>query len=425
MKALIVGGGLSGPLLSIFLSARGHEVELVERRPDPRTSPPAGGRSINLGVSARGIRALRAAGLWAEVRKLAVPMRGRMVHLPGRAPAFHPYGRSRDQILHSVRRDGLASLLVERAEKQSGVRLTFDTPCLAVDPDTATLTLPGRQVTGDFVVGADGASSVVRTALHRRLAGNFRRDHLEWGYLELTIPASAGLPIEALHLWPGSGGLAVAHPNLDGSLTCTLFLPRQGSDPAALIAGQLPGLTALIPDLPDQLAAAEMSTLTTVRTSPWQHDGRVVLVGDACHAVYPFYGQGMNSSFEDCVVLDRCLGEHPPAEAFAAYERARRPHTDVLAELSERNFFDLRDGVRSPLAVARKRLDLELHRLFPHAWVPLYTLVSHTTVPYGDALRRARTQERIAAAAAGLTGAALVAATGIAARRFRRERTST
>jgi kynurenine 3-monooxygenase len=425
--AVIVGAGLAGPLLASLLARRGYQVDLVERRPDPRSARHDGGRSINLGMSARAITALREVGLWQEAQRLSVPMRGRMVHTAGRRSAFYPYGKDLSQILHSVRRDALVCLLVEHAEKQPGVRLHFETRCVAVDRDGGTVTLEdGTELAAGFVVGADGASSLVRAEMQRGVPADFSREYLEWGYKEITIRARPGggpaVPLEALHIWPGERGLGVAHPNIDNSLTCTLFLPRDETpDP---VSEAFPHLAELVPDLDEQASAAPMGHLTTVRTAPWHHRDTMVLVGDAAHAVYPFYGQGMNASFEDCLVLDRMLAQHPRDRqaAFTAYEHSRKPHTDVLAGLSAQNFLELRDGMRSPLRLARKRLDLLLHKAFPGTWVPLYTLVSHTTVPYGEALRRARRQDRVAAALAA-TGAGLAVAGLLAVLGRRSERT--
>ncbi|MFG1944016.1 FAD-dependent oxidoreductase [Nonomuraea sp. NPDC048826] len=419
--AVIVGAGLAGPLLTSLLARRGHRVDLVEGRPDPRAAREDSRRSINLGMSARAIAALRDVGLWQEARRLSVPMRGRMVHTAGGKPAFYPYGKDPSQILHSIRRDALVRLLVEHAEKQPGVRLRFGERCAGVDRDRAVVTLAdGTELAADFVVGADGASSLVRSEMQRGLPAAFSREHLDWGYKEITIRArpdgGPAVPLEALHIWPGEDSLGVAHPNLDNSLTCTLFLPYD--ETPERVSDAFPHLAELVPDLDEQAAAAPMGHLTTLRTAPWRHRDTTVLVGDAAHAVYPFYGQGMNASFEDCLVLDRMLAQHPHDReaAFTAYERARKPHTDVLAELSEQNFLELRDGMRSPLRLARKRLDLLLHKAFPGTWVPLYTLVSHTTVPYGDALRRARRQDRVAATlaatAAGTAVAGLLAGLG-------------
>ncbi|WP_179893437.1 FAD-dependent oxidoreductase, partial [Streptomyces sp. wa1071] len=261
--------------------------------------------------------------------------------------------------------------------------------------------------------------STVRTHLHRRVGAELHQTHLDWGYREFTIPA-VDRP-EALHVWPGRRGLVVAHPNPDGSLTGTVFLPFDGDtgflglrDPAragAFLAEEFGDLTDLVPDLVTQFLAHEPGSLVSVRTAPWQHD-RVVLIGDAAHAVLPFYGQGMNAAFEDCAVLDACLAEHAPGDALAAFEARRRPHTDVLAELSARNFVELRDRVRSPVFLARKRIDLALGRLLP-GWRTLYAMISHSSLPYGDALARARRQDRLLgglAGLAGLGGVALLAA---------------
>lgn len=275
---------------------------------------------------------------------------------------------------------------------------------------------PARTFSADLVVGADGAYSTVRAHLHRRVRAQFHRTHLDWGYREFTIPA-VDRP-EALHVWPSRRGLVVAHPNPDGSLTGTVFLPFDGAtgfsglrDPAragAFLAEEFGDLTDLVPDLVTQFLAHEPGSLVSVRTAPWHHD-RVVLVGDAAHAVFPFYGQGMNAAFEDCAVLDACLAEHGPGDALAAFEARRRPHTDVLAELSARNFVELRDRVRSPVFLARKRIDLALARLVP-GWRTLYAMVSHSSLPYGDALARARRQDRLLGGLVGLGGVTLLAA---------------
>lgn len=411
----VVGAGLAGSLLAVYLAGQGHRVDVYERRADPRVAPPDEGRSINLGLSARGIGALRKAGLWDSVRAHTVPMRGRYVHPKEGRPFFHPYGRDPGQILYSIRRDALSRTLVEHAEKLEGVRFFFETPVSDIDRDGPSFRAGGETITPDVIVGADGAFSTVRSELLRGRPADFRQEFLPWGYKELHLPFTERL--EALHVWPGEQGLMVAHPNIDGSLTCTLFMDHsdlQRPDLAAYVKGALPA--ADLPDLPGQLARSPIGHLVTVRTSRWHENGRVVLIGDACHAVYPFYGQGMNSAFEDCVVLAECVEARPgdTEAAFATYQRRRKPHTDVLADLSADNFVELRDRLRSPLHLARKQVDAVLSRLLPDLWRPLYTMVSHTTMPYGEALRRARTQDRIVRAG-GMT-----AAVGLAVALFRR-----
>ncbi|WP_158841267.1 FAD-dependent oxidoreductase [Saccharothrix deserti] len=430
---LVVGAGLAGSLTAVYLARRGFRVRVLERRGDPRApGVKEEGRSINLGLSQRGIVALREVGLLERLAPLTVPMRGRAVHLPDGTLRFQPYGLAEDQILHSVLRHDLNVALVDEAERL-GVGFSWGQRVTAVDRTKPAVTTDDQTVhTADLVVGADGAFSAVRTHLGRGLRMDLHQEFLEWGYKELLIPVGDdGKPrteLRALHVWPGDEGLIVAHPNADGSLTATVFLPFEGGHGFAgltepqrvreFFARRFPDTLTLIPDVVEQFLAHPPASLVTVRTAPWHattEDGRgVVLIGDAAHAVYPFFGQGMNAAFEDCSVLDRCLAAHPHdlPMALAEFENSRRPHTNVLAELSKRNFVELRDKLRSPLFTVRKKVDLALNRLFPNAWVPLYTLIAHTTVPYGEALARARRQDRLlGGVTAALTGAALAGLT--------------
>ncbi|MBG0815518.1 NAD(P)/FAD-dependent oxidoreductase [Planomonospora sp. ID82291] len=442
-RAAIVGAGLSGSLLALFLARRGYRVEVYEHRDDPRLSKDEGdGRSINLGLSARGIRALRRAGLLEELWPHTVPMRGRMIHAPSGEPTFQPYGTADHEILYSIRRGVLNALLIEHAEACDGVAFNYGLRCVDLDADTGTLTLSDtisgetRKVEADLVVGADGAFSAVRRFMQRGRSADLHQEFLEWGYKELTIPPAPDggprTPIEALHLWPAHRALIVAHPNTDNSLTCTLFLPHEGGSSFASIRSgaeaerffrsRFPDALELIPDLAGEFEANPVGRLVSVRTSAWHAGERVVLVGDACHAVYPFYGQGMNASFEDCLVLDECLARHPAdrGAALREYQDRRRPHTDVLAELSKENFLELRDGLRSPARLLRARADLTLNRIFPRGWQPLYTMISHTSMPYGEALHRARRQNALLGAAAAVLSAGTALGAAAAVRHLRR-----
>ncbi|MFJ5044122.1 FAD-dependent oxidoreductase [Streptomyces sp. NPDC088719] len=420
MNVVIVGAGMAGTMLAIRLARRGHRVDVVERRGDPRGRSGPEAASISVGLSERGRAALRDIGLLEEALAAAVPMRGRTVHLGGRV-THQPYGADDTEVLHAVRRHDLNIALLDAAASAPRVRLWFGQRVTGL-AGTEVRT-PDRTFPADLVVGADGAYSTVRAHLHRRVRAEFHLTHLDWGYREFTIPA-VDRP-EALHVWPSRRGLVVAHPNPDGSLTGTVFLPFDGDtgfsglrDPGragAFLAEEFGDLTDLVPDLVTQFLAHEPGSLVSVRTAPWQHD-RVVLVGDAAHAVFPFYGQGMNAAFEDCAVLDACLAEHAPGDALAAFEARRRPHTDVLAELSARNFVELRDRVRSPVFLARKRIDLALARLIP-GWRTLYAMVSHSSLPYGDALARARRQDRLLGGLAGLGGVGGVALLAAARRK--------
>jgi len=429
-RVAIVGGGLAGSLLALALAQKGVGVDVYERRPDPRVDGAEGGRSINLGLSKRGIQALTEVGLIDEVMPLTVKMRGRVIHIPDGSTRFQPYGKDGEEILHSIDRNELNRLLLDHAQRHPQLRLHFEHRLVRIDKDRRELELEANgvlvHVRPQWVVGADGAFSRARQEMQRGERADFRQEYLEWGYKELPLAAnpdgSSKIELEALHVWPRLHGLFVSHPNRDGSHTLTLFLPFDGPDSfnstrtAAevkdLFDKYFPDLVPLLPNLVEDWTTHPTGSLITTRTGQWRRDDWIVLVGDACHAVYPFYGQGMNSAFEDCSALVSALSTHRESRraAFAAYEELRRPHTDVLADLSKANFVELKQKVKSPWFVARKRLDVALNRLLPEKWLPLYTMIAHTTMPYGDALARSRRQERILAGVA----MTLVASVGLA-----------
>jgi kynurenine 3-monooxygenase len=421
---VVVGAGLAGALLACYLGRAGCRVELCEKRPDPRAGPPERGRSINLALSVRGIHALREVGLADEVLRDSVLMRGRMIHARGGALSFQPYGKDDAEALHSVSRAGLNRLLVEAAARHDNVRLSFNLRCTGLDAhgggveflDEATQT--PVTVTAGAVGGADGAYSAVRGWMQRREGFNYQQEFLGHGYKELTIPAGPGgsylLEKHALHIWPRGSFMMIALPNRDGSFTVTLFWPLEGPNSFAALRGaadvlaffrdQFPDAVPLLPGLAEEFLTNPTGSLVTIRCQPWRV-GRAVLVGDACHAVVPFLGQGMNAAFEDCTVLHRCLLEAKWdwEGAAARYEALRKEHTDALADLCVANFVEMRDRVASPLFRLGKRLAVLLHRLFPRWYLPLYTMVEFTRIPYAQAVRRARAQDRaVAAAAAGL-----------------------
>lgn len=414
-RVAIVGGGLAGSLLALALAQQGLGVDVYERRPDPRIDGAEGGRSINLGLSKRGIQALTEVGLIDDVLPLSVVMRGRVIHAPDGSTRFQPYGKDPSEVLHSIDRNELNRLLLDRAERYPQVRLHFGHRLARIDKQRRELELEAGAerlfVRPRWVVGADGAFSRTRQEMQRGERADYHQEYLEWGYKELTLAArpdgSSAIELTALHVWPRLHGLFVSHPNRDGSHTLTLFLPHEGPDsfattrtPAdvqALFAKYFPDLLPMLPTLQEQWTTHPTGSLVTTRTAPWSVEDWIVLVGDACHAVYPFYGQGMNSAFEDCSALLAALARHGDDRlaGFADYELSRRPHTDTLAELSKANFIELKQKVKSPWFVARKRLDVALNRLLPKTWLPLYTMIAHTTIPYGDALARANRQENI------------------------------
>jgi kynurenine 3-monooxygenase len=427
----IVGDGLAGALLACYLGRAGRRVDVYDKRPDPRLGPTERGRSINLALSVRGIHALQEVALCDEVLSDSVLMRGRMIHGRDGSLTFQPYGRDDSEALHSVSRAGLNRLLAEAAARHPSVRLLFEHKCTGLDSTGSaaefvdeTSAAPIRAA-ADVIVGADGAYSAVRAWMQRREGFNYQQEYLSHGYKELSIPAGPGstFPIEknALHIWPRGTFMMIALPNLDGSFTCTLFWPFEGpnsfaalkseSEVLAFFRAEFPDAVPLIPKLAEEFLINPTGSLVTIRCQPW-HGGRAVLVGDACHAVVPFLGQGMNAAFEDCSVLYSCLVDSgwEWQRAITRYESLRKEHADVLADLCVANFVEMRDRVASPLFVLQKKLAVLLHAAFPRWYLPLYTMIEFTRIPYADALRRSRRQARVVAAAAAVLAAAVIGA---------------
>lgn len=420
-EAVIAGAGLAGSLAALVLAQAGWRVRVFEQRADPRDSDQREGRSVNLGLSARGLAALEYAGLTDQVRAMTVPMRGRAIHHHDGRVRFAPYGLAEHEVLRSIDRQELLRVLLTAAEGTGRVRFDFGVSVTSVTPTGLVLSpAPPDSADGhlaaDLVLGADGAFSAVRRA--KEVAGECRCELTiaPWQYKELTIPAApdgtARTRLEALHVWPAEQALIVAHPNLDRSLTATLFLPESAGSVSVdrltteeqvvdWLDRDFPDSAELMPGRAEEFLHHPPGRLVTVRARPWSFDGRILLIGDAAHGVYPFYGQGMNAAFEDVLVLAELLRAHRDdvAAVVAEFEAARRPHLDVLADLSEQNFHQLQ-RTTDRLHRWRSRLDLVLARTAPRAWVPLYTMISHRRTPYADALRRARRQDRVLLGAA-------------------------
>ncbi|KAA9154290.1 FAD-dependent monooxygenase [Amycolatopsis acidicola] len=428
----IVGGGLAGCLLACFLTRRGEEVVLYERRADPRAAGAERGRSINLALSERGLDALRRVDLVADVLAGALPMRGRMIHPVEGETGFQPYSADGTRAINSISRAALNDILLDAAGKSA--RIVFEHRLTRLDPESGEMRFdtPGGEVhaTADVVLGADGAGSAVRGQLLRVGATTESLDFLDYGYKELTIPARAGefaLDPGALHIWPRGRSMMIALPNPDRSFTATLFWPTSGtagfaslSSPAAVeryFAEHYPDVVPLIPDLVEDYQLNPVGLLGTVRCTSWQ-SGRAGLIGDAAHAIVPFYGQGANCAFEDVVVLDRCLTEAGGdwARALPLFEAGRRADTEAIARMALANFVEMRDKVASPVFRLGQRIEHSLERLLPGRYVSRYELVSFSTVPYAQVGRRVRRQH---GAVAGAGAVAALAVAGVA-RKLRR-----
>jgi len=450
-RVLIVGAGLVGSLLAHELGTRGHRVLVVERRGDPRAQGAVAGRSINLAISVRGFHALDRAGLGVRVRERAIRMPGRMIHPRVGDAFFQPYSRDPTRAIHSVSRSRLNMLLLEAADAHPSVEFRFNRRAIDVDfetprvsfrnddPSTSTSDGATETLDADLVIGADGAYSAIRAAMQRHERFDYEQAYLTHGYKELAITALSedadgsalaphapfALDPYALHIWPRGGSMMIALPNPDGSFTCTLFWPfgaargapapfegpsfatvRSGAEAVDYFRRDYADALPLMPTLAADFDANPVGTMVTVRCHPWVWGRSTALIGDAAHAVVPFYGQGANCGFEDVEALVDALDESPndlPA-ALAAYEARRRRHADAIADLALANFIEMRDKTASRLFHMRKRLDHALHGVVPSLYQPLYDMVSFSTIPYDDARRRARRQDRLLLAA----GAALL-----------------
>jgi kynurenine 3-monooxygenase len=431
-KFVLIGSGLAGGLLAAYLGRRGYDVDLYERRADPREGNMVGGRSINLALSTRGIHALQQIGIADEVLKHAIKMRGRMIHEKSGGLHFAPYDVDPNKHINSIGRAALNTTVIEAAQRYPNVNVKFNHKCTDVDLDSATAQLLNTSTsqplsaTADSVIGVDGAFSAVRNSMQLKI-DNFEYDesYLAHGYKELTIPPAPNggwrMEKEALHIWPRKSFMMIALPNPDGSFTCTLFWEFEGprsfattktdDDVRRFFEEEFPDAVPLMPNLLDDFKNNPTGSLVTIRCAPWFYKDKVALVGDAAHAVVPFYGQGMNAAFEDCVVLDECLAEFPEDRhhAFAEYFHRRKENADALADLALENFIEMRDKTASRAFRTKKKLDHFLEAALPRIYLPLYTMVTFTRIPYVEAARRARMQDRIVyagliAIAALLTG---------------------
>ena len=431
-KFVLIGSGLAGGLLAAYLGRRGYEVDLYERRADPREGNIVGGRSINLAISTRGIHALEQIGLADEALQYAIPMRGRMIHDKSGAQHFSPYDVDPKKCINSIGRAALNTTVIEAAQRYPNVHVHFNHRCVDVDLDTATVHLETEhgQLTahGDAVVGVDGAFSAVRQSMQLHIDSfEYDESYLAHGYKELTIPpgpdGSWRMEKNALHIWPRKSFMMIALPNPDGSFTCTLFWEFAGQrsfatmktheDVRRFFEEEFPDAVPLMPTLLEDFKNNPTGSLVTIRCAPWYYRNKVCLLGDAAHAVVPFYGQGMNAAFEDCVVLDECLEEFSDnrQRVFAEYFSRRKENTDALADLAIGNFIEMRDKTASKSFRAKKKLDHVLEAALPGVYLPLYTMVTFTRMPYATAAKRARAQDFLVYGSLSLICAILIGAT--------------
>lgn len=407
-KTHVVGGGLVGPLMAIYLARKGFDVALYERRPDMRKTKISAGRSINLALTSRGLKSLEEVGLGEAVMKIAIPMRGRMVHDVQGNTALQPYGQKAHEVIYAVSRGLLNMMLLDAAEAYKNVSIIFDTQCMEYNVKDSALTFAdGKRVEADVVIGADGFGSVIRKAI----GGDVSQSPLEYGYKELVIPpdAQGGFRIEknALHIWPRKSYMMIGIPNTEGSFTMTLFYPNEGVGSFADLktekdvneffkrdfADALPLMPALTEDFFDNPTGA----LVTIKCKQWHTGGQALLIGDAAHAIVPFFAQGMNSGFEDCRVLNSLIDGNPDWEGvFNSFEKLRKPNTDAIADMAVENFTEMRDSVTDPHFLLKKKVGFELEKRWPEKFIPRYSMVIfRPDIPYAEAQRRGAIQDKI------------------------------
>jgi kynurenine 3-monooxygenase len=398
-KITIIGGGLAGSLAAIYMAKRGFEVNLFERRPDMRKTNIYQGKSINLALSTRGLHALEKIGLDKEILADAIPMYGRMMHSKTGELSYHPYGKQ-GQAINSVSRGRLNQKLIELADAFPNITIYFNSKCVDVDVNktTATFELEDdslKTITSDRILGTDGAFAATRSKLQTSERFNYSQSYLHVGYKELEIPEGENgqfmMEKNALHIWPRGSFMMIALPNPKGDFTCTLFMPfelfdniKSKEDVAKFFHDEFPDAVPMMPTLVDDYMKNPTSNLVTVRCYPWVKSDKLALAGDAAHAVVPFYGQGMNCSFEDIVVLDNMIEKYGDDwnTIFDEYQKERKPNADAIADLAIQNYYEMADKVGDKHFLHKKHIEHELSELYPDKFKSQYELTTFSLSGY-------------------------------------------
>ena len=413
---IIVGAGLCGSLLSIRLAQRGLNVKVYERRSDLRNTHVDAGRSINLALSARGLRALKQAGIQDEILEECIPMRGRMIHPLGGEQFISSYSGREDEYINSVSRPGLNMALLEVADRYDNVEFIFDCKVTAVDLETATITYvkDDKEATaqGQVVIGTDGAGSIVRRSLMAKttkLLFNYSQDFLRHGYKELSIHPDADgswkIHKEALHIWPRGEFMIIALPNLDGSFTLTMFHPYEGEagfntlntpeKVKAFFEKYYPSLIPYIPHYIEEYFENPVGTLGTIKCYPWSAHGKTLIMGDAAHAIVPFYGQGMNASLEDVRVFDNLIEDLGTDwdRIFSIFQDERKENADAIADLAIDNFYEMRDHVDDEDFKRKRKIEMQLEQEFPKYYSKYSLVTFRSDLTYRHAMVQGRAQD--------------------------------
>ena len=417
---VIIGAGLCGSLLALRLAQRGYKVSVYESRPDLRKVDISAGRSINLALSDRGFKALRMAGVDEKAKEICIPMYGRLIHdIQGNTFVSNYSGRE-GEFINSISRGDLNGILLTEAASHENVTIHFNTKCLSVDIENTKAQFKRYETNEEFTVeaavifGADGAGSVLRKNyyLDKKFLFSYSQEYLTHGYKELEIPGDGNgnhqISKDHLHIWPRGDYMLIALPNLDGSFTVTLFLGHEKGKYnfkeltskekiTSFFKEQFPDALALIPNITEEFANNPTGPLGTIKCSPWYYKGNTLLIGDAAHAIVPFYGQGMNASFEDVFVLDEVLNEYEGdwSKVFKTYQERRKKDADAIGNLAVENYYEMRDHVANPLFKEKRKIEMELEKKFPETYFSKYSMVTFNEhIGYHEAMTKGRAQDK-------------------------------
>ena len=415
-KIIIVGAGLVGSLWAVYMRKAGYKVVIYERRSDIRKAEISAGKSINLALSARGWNSLNAAGIKADIEKIAIPMSGRIMHSEEGELTYQPYGK-KEEAIYSVSRGHLNAIMMDLAEEKGNSTIHYNHQCLNADLKNGKITLKNLltdeifEDQADVVFAADGAYSAIRyNSMQKVDRFNFSQFYVEDGYKELLLPAgkdgSYQIEKNALHIWPRGRFMLIALPNEDGSFTCTLFMPYENHEHAFndldtdekvddFFKNVFPDFYEMMPNLVENWHQNPLSSMSITRCFPWTM-GKFALLGDSAHATVPFYGQGMNAGFEDCFVMWELYNKYGNwKETFQEFQKIRKPDGDALQDLSLDNYYVMRDHVADKKFLLQKKIEAKLHKNYPDKWIPLYSQVSFSTIRYSEAYKNGKKQEKI------------------------------
>ena len=413
----MIGAGLTGPLLATYLAQQGYSVEIFERRPDMRKESISAGRSINLALSARGNHALKEVGLYDKIKPNTIPMKGRMIHDLNGNTHLQPYGQKENEVIFSVSRAQLNMELMTLAEETGNVTIRFNHQLLSADLEQNKLlfqlsdSLEEIELPFNRVIGCDGSASILRKSIVEKADIQYVKKPLGHGYKELTIPPlkSGKFRIEpnALHIWPRGNHMLIALPNNDCSFTCTLFFPMTGAtsfetvktekDILDLFQSQFHDAIKLIPNLVEDFQKNSTGDLASVYCKPWHLGDKALLIGDAAHAVVPFFGQGMNASFQDCSTLAKLMGQNKNdwKTIFNTFSSVQVENGHAIADMAIENYLEMRDHVNDTEYKKRRNVELKLERMFPGQFIPRYSMVSFHQIPYAEVYQRGEKQFKI------------------------------